>query len=65
MECGTKWTPMMPFEGAPQIKKLPESSQNSGVCRARETPPLRVSAGAFAAVRGSGAGDASAGIFGF
>jgi hypothetical protein len=30
---------MMPFEEAPQIKKLPESSQNSGVRKARETPP--------------------------
>src|SRR5918994_6361821 len=28
----------MPFEDAPQIKKLPESSQNSGVLKAREDP---------------------------
>jgi hypothetical protein len=30
---------MMPFEDAPQMKKLPESNQNSGVLRARETAP--------------------------
>jgi hypothetical protein len=39
MECGTKWTPIMPFEDAPQIKKLPERSQNSGVFMVRESAP--------------------------
>jgi hypothetical protein len=52
---------MMPFEEAPQIKKLPESSQNSGVLKARDRTPLsRVSTGAFATVPGSGAGLSSA-----
>ncbi len=42
MECGTKWTPMMPLEDAPQMKKLPDSSENSGARAAREsTPPCR------------------------
>ena len=53
---------MMPFEDAPQIKKLPESSQNSGVLRARETAPPRTSAGAPAAVPGSGARLSSAAV---
>src|ERR687897_1229377 len=34
MEWGTKWTPIMPLEEAPQMKKLPDSSQNTRLrCR--------------------------------
>jgi hypothetical protein len=39
MECGMKWTPTMPFEVAPQMKKLPDKSQKTGLCMARENAP--------------------------
>ena len=59
MECGTKCTPMMPLDDAPQIKKLPDNNQNSGVRTARERMPPRRGPASATAVPGSGAGLAS------
>src|SRR3712207_9341141 len=53
----------MPLEEAPQMKKLPESSQNTGLRRAPKTGLPPGPGGCVTAVEGSGAGVSTSGVF--